>query len=147
MLTNTVKKAVSIGVLAAFSFAADARQADTFDVLDVIEGYWGWVGPEGEEMTTCEDGGVQIWLSEDRQTYHSQYPGDFPQSTAPILRTEQSWFHIQYEGENRTTDAGETVSWVLFMTSRDRFVWIRHDWIGTGRTTYPLERCVSPNLT
>ena len=141
-------KAVSACALTAFSFSASIAQTDEFHVLDLIEGRWGWVLPEGEESpASCAEGGVRIWLSDDRQTYYSQYPDMDEPNVAPILRVEQNWIFIQYDGEERATDDGELVAWVLFMTGRDRFVWIREDWIGTGNSTAALERCERPNLT
>ncbi len=140
--------AASAFALAAFSIPASAAQPSDFHVLDVIEGRWGWVVPEGEESpASCAEGGVRIWLNEDRTIYYSQYPEMDEPNVAPILQVQQNWIFIQYEGEERTTDAGETVAWVLFMTSPDRFIWIRQDWIGSGGSTRPLERCISPNLT
>lgn len=148
MVKRFWKTAASVFSLAAFSFAPASTQSGTFQVLDVIEGRWGWVVPEGEESTaSCARGGVRIWLSEDRTVYYSQYPDMDGPNVASILQVQQNWILIQYVDEERTTDSGELVSWILFMTGEDRFVWIRHDWIGVRRSTRPLERCVSANLT
>tara|TARA_R110002072_G_scaffold57419_1_gene147679 strand:- start:1034 stop:1483 length:450 start_codon:yes stop_codon:yes gene_type:complete len=135
--------AVSAIALAAFVFAPTALAQDTgFHVLDVASGYWGWELPEGEDGGgTCADDPLHIWLSEDRTRFFSAHEGDDLTVEADILSTDSGWLAIRYDGEERLTDAGEPVVWILFLDSRDRFRWIRQDWIGTGRSTYPLVRC------
>ncbi|MEE2566149.1 hypothetical protein [Hyphobacterium marinum] len=142
MRFDTVLKAAGASALAAFSCAGPALAQDDFHALNVVEGYWGWVVPDGENNPgSCEDDPVHIWLSEDRHYYYSEKEGSGESAEGPILSTDPRWIVIQYEGEERLTEAGEPVAWVLFMDSRDEFRWIRRDWIGTGRSTYSLVRC------
>lgn len=144
---NRYWKAVSASALAAFLIPAAARAQDDFHALDVVEGRWGWVVPEGvDNPGSCEDDPVRIWLSQDRRHYFSMSESRDETAEGPILATDPRWILIRYEGEERLADDGEPVAWVLFMDSRDEFRWIRRDWIGTGRSTYPLVRCADPDI-
>lgn len=147
MPLNRHWQAVSAGALAALLYAGIAQAQDDFHVLDIVEGYWGWVVPEGEDNPgSCESDPMRIWLSEDRRRYFSMQESWDETAEGPILATDPRWILIQYDGEERLTDAGEPVAWVLFMDNPDEFRWIRRDWIGTGRSTYPLVRCADPDI-
>lgn len=115
----------------------------------MLPGLWGWVPQDGdpEEMSgTCAHLPMRIWFSEGGTRYNSQWSGDETVFTSPIYTWlpadgDSAGFLIQYDDEDRTDADGNPVAWFLFMTAPDRFVWIRRDWVESGGSTRPMERC------
>lgn len=143
----------AIALAALFVSVTQARAQDALDAVRDAEGHWDWATtpdeaaearPAGRPDQPCLGVTMQIWMSEDGRRFNSQWSGEGDEiATGPVLLVlpERDGFMIRYDGEDRLDPEGNPVSWILLMTSRDSFVWVRRDWVGTGGSTRPMVRC------
>lgn len=138
---------------------AFAQLLSANDIIENIEGEWAVPHrPEGADdlVVDCLELSVKIWLREENgeTIYYSQFQDDVdnPVERAPIRVWAKSdgelgsFLLIQYDGETRTTDAGDLVKWRLIMPDNNSFTWQRTDWPTSGLT--PMrQRCLPADAT
>lgn len=159
MITRLTKigAAGAIALAALFVSAPVAAQGQVDALRDAV-GNWDWSMTEeeaeaaraaGEPDQPCLRTTMRIWMSEDGRRFNSLWSGEGEELyTGPVLLVlpDREGFLLQYDDEDRRDDNGNLVSWILLMTSPDRFVWVRRDWVSQGNTTRAMVRCEDPNI-
>ena len=146
---------VSLGIAVFGTKAAHAQLLSYKEILDSVEGYWGipYQADDNEVIPLrCDQTPLKITLSrlDNRIIYESNLAGDDfieRSDVSPVSDGAGGYapcILLQYEGEDRLTEAGEPVQWRLIMTDRDTFYWQRADW-DFSMFTAPRVRCPVPD--
>ncbi len=133
-----VKSFVALIVFAAAvltaPIAAHAQQA-VYGLLE--DGTWGW--PDGP--SSCAANPQTMRFSEDHRDMWYSWTKDIEPVLYHVLYVEGMTLTTLIEGEDRRTDAGDRVMWVLVVEDAQHFCWRRTDW-PAGTCTKTLEKCV-----
>ncbi|HQY45078.1 MAG TPA: hypothetical protein PK450_12970 [Paracoccaceae bacterium] len=99
-------------------------------------GQWGW--PDGDN--TCEKNPQVFRFSADRATLTISWANTHDPAIYHLTMARRGFFVADIEGEDRLTDAGEPIRWMLLVTGSDSFCWHRMDWT-FGQCTKNQIRC------
>jgi len=112
------------------------------DALIWAEGAWELDPVESEDRGefVCGQTPLIIEIDRDAKRYHSR-SGDF-ESAGAILNSGEKFIVLEYDGEERLTEAGDPVQWAMIFPDENSFYWYRLDW-EEGSRTGMRRRCKS----
>lgn len=110
--------------LTSFAISMPVSASETL-VKNLETGHWAW--PEGEN--TCAENPQQIELSDNHKTMTITWAHTNDPAIYDILYfNDKSSFTSLIRDEDRLTDAGDRVKWVLKIKDDNHFCWRRTDW-------------------
>ena len=138
-----------LAAMGAISPAAMAQPLKVTDILQHIEGVWGWTGKDGiGAQHSCASEPMRIWLEDGGKVYKSQRVsgGLVVESKVAVqpgkLAADQTFIMIKYTNLPQRDMFGLQVVWSLSMPDQDHFVWRQ---LPLGQNMPPLERCDAKN--
>ena len=154
-----MRRYILIVVAFLFGAPAQAQYLSADEILENIPGRWApklSADPTQEFDYACDAISVEIWIEyvDNIPEYRSQFVNsgaDEPLMKSDIRTIKDNSGNdipailLKYEDEQRTTDAGDIVEWMLIMPSKDSFVWKRRDWPAGAYFTDQRIRCPETN--
>ena len=137
---------IIILILLSGLFPAQAQVLSYEEVLENIPGIWAvpFAEEDGDDpektITDCAQSHIRIQITDRNGTLHyiAQHSGrdgvGFPpheQVVEQAIHTDGRVLpalHIKCENEERLDEDGNSVSWYLFMITRDEFIWSAAHW-------------------
>jgi len=127
---------LALAVCLGTSLSARAEVSEVL-VATLQSAPWGW--PDGEH--TCALDPQTIAFSPDRATMKFTWMTSGTLATYRVLYFEGDTLTAYIEGEDRLTEHGDRVIWVLKLQDKDHFCWRRTDW-PSHACTQDQVRCV-----
>ena len=122
-----------------------AQPLKVTNILQHIEGVWGWTGKDGiGAQHSCAKGPMRIWLEDGGKVYKSQDVSGGPVLESKVAvqpgkaAADQTFIMIKYLNFPQRDMFGLQAVWSLSMPDRDHFVWRQ---LPLGQNMPPLERC------
>ena len=120
--------------------------------IDWANGHWALdpkgVSAESLEKFNCETNPINITADPSQNFYTSKHT-EYEAETADILDAGSNYIQIKYRGEERTMENGELQIWNMIFLDKDKFVWVREDWLKDDGTfkgaTSARVKCKAPN--
>lgn len=135
---------ILVGSVAYYRYARSYVVPAGTDIFAVVQGTWAWTTAGDQCITnphtisfTPDHTGMIITAA-----HPYRRPDGRLDSVAfyDIQAHTASWIRGAIRGETRQTEDGRPVVWDLVLTSPDRYVWHRTDWLA-GMHTREIRRC------
>lgn len=107
------------------------------DLFRVVQGTWGW---KDSPASSCEQRPHVLTFAENNTRMILKYPSTGAQYVYQVLYAEKNKLTMLIEGEERRTDFGDRVIWVLVLNNPNSYQWRRTDWKPDLRTK-EIVRC------
>jgi len=115
-----------------------AYRAHARDGLDIM-------AAEGSWSSQCKEGYITIALDLEAKAYAATSSSGNA-ITADLLAWGASALVLRYHDEDRLTDAGDPVIWILRLQEDDTFIWRQADWTPHFASTPARHRCTEGEI-
>ncbi|MBI3703006.1 MAG: hypothetical protein HY244_03925 [Rhizobiales bacterium] len=119
-------------VMIGWPIAAMAENpAPDADLFRTVAGTWGW---KDHAPSSCQTNPHTIVFSEGNSKMLLKHSKSANTTTYRVLYAEKNQITMLVDGEQRRTELGDRVIWVLDLKDSNTYAWRRTDWKRDSRT-------------
>ena len=120
-----------VTVLGSFEAAIAANPEPNANLFRLVEGTWGW---KDVPASSCEQNPHVLSFAEADKKMILKYPKTGAQYVYQVLYAEKNQITMLIQDEERRTELGDRVMWVLVLNDKSSYQWRRTDWKPDART-------------
>jgi hypothetical protein len=124
-------------LLGSFGAAIAANPQPDANLFRRVEGTWGW---KDVPASSCEQNPHVLSFAEGDKKMILKYPKTGSQYVYQVLYAEKNQITLLIQDEERRTELGDRVMWVLVLNDPNSYQWRRTDWKSDARTK-EIVRC------
>jgi hypothetical protein len=118
-------------LLGSFKAAIAANPEPNPNLFRLVEGTWGW---KDVPANSCEQNPHVLSFAEGDKKMILKYPKTGAQYVYQVLYSEKNQITMLIQDEERRTELGDRVIWVLVLNDKNGYQWRRTDWKSDART-------------
>ncbi|HEX4553565.1 MAG TPA: hypothetical protein VH249_06240 [Xanthobacteraceae bacterium] len=120
-----------VTLLGSFGAAIAANPQPDANLFRLVEGTWGW---KDVPASSCEQNPHVLSFAEGDKKMILKYPKTGAQYVYQVLYAEKNQITMLIQDEERRTEPGDRVMWVLVLNDKSTYQWRRTDWKSDART-------------